>query len=281
MKPYLLFVFLAIAISAEEMSLPFPEPAEEQNEVQKNETAENAETAIEEKKAAEIKPAVANKKKTVKTKKQKKSGDKKNSRDKSGNDVSFRMGKSQLKTGKLEDAEKSFSQGEKTPEASMELVQIKMKQGKYEDALKEAEAIADENMQMKARLGLANRLLSRYHDIKSYDMAMNQYYRIIASDNEYKAAALWGLSQLFYKKKKFRESLDNLTRIILENPESEFTDDAYYLCGRIYEAPGEFKNHENARIFYRKFLANMDKKNFQTSIYADEVKKRLARLELR
>lgn len=202
---------------------------------------------------------------------------KKKKKQKDGADIAYKLGKLQLASGNLEIAESEFSKAT-DDDAKIELILLKKKEGKLDEAVKLIESIADLEKKQKGRIKLANSMAD-LNKANSSKVALDQFFQVITDEeNPLAPAAMWGVSRIFYLKNNFKSSLEYLTRIILDFPDSEFLDDAYYLCGRIYETRGDYHNSDKAKSFYKLFLKNMDKENFKTSIYSAEVKRRLRQL---
>jgi len=87
--------------------------------------------------------------------------------------------------------------------------------------------------------------------------------------------SLWALSHLLYRNLDFQNSLYFLSDILHNHKDSEFYDNAIYLCGKIYEKPWPGKDLEKSRKFFAAFLDKESEENFRNSEYLEEVKKRI------
>jgi TolA-binding protein len=180
----------------------------------------------------------------------------------------------------------STTEGEFSTKSKLDLIRLYGLERRKADADGILSGITEPELRFKALFEYAHALeTSAGSDKKLKEESIQPLLLIITEapkENFLVPRALWSLGNLMFRIENFTPSLDYLSRLIKEYPESEYTPGAIYLSGRIYEESPALRNPARAREFYDLFISRSSKsdvsENYSKNIYFEEVKKRRNRL---
>lgn len=215
----------------------------------------------------------------------------------------YPRGMYQLQRSETQKALNDFNQassgegGANTNQAKLETVRILSLEKKVPQAKTIADGIEDPDTKYKAYFEIASGIENGSTTKQEREECIPLYLQILSdapreaalekkgkdkagdmeSFNPILPRTRWALSNLLYKSGEFSSALDHLSRLILDYPRSEYLDDALYLSGKIHEEGNSSfpRDTKRAMKYYEIFLNKKEKEPFKSSIYLQEVEKRL------
>lgn len=199
---------------------------------------------------------------------------------------SYHLNRQDLNRAVPEFTEGTSKEGATSVYSKFEMIRLLSRDRKKDQAKTMADTL-EEGWKLKAYFEIASGLESTAFTKSEKEESIPFYLQVITeiSKDEKDSVLLqlaakshWALANLLFKLGDHVPALDHLSRIILDFPNSNYLDGAYYLSGKIYEEglPGKVRDLERAKKYYQLFLSKKDQ--YKNSIYTKEVEKRLKSL---
>lgn len=198
----------------------------------------------------------------------------------------YHLNRQDLNRAVPEFTEGTSKEGTTSIYSKFEMIRLLSRDRKKDQAKTMADTL-EEGWKLKAYFEIASGLESTAYTKSEKEESIPFYLQVLTeiSKDEKDSVLLqlaakshWALANLLFKLGDHIPALDHLSRIILDFPNSNYLDGAYYLSGKIYEEglPGKVRDLERAKKYYQLFLSKKDQ--YKNSIYTKEVEKRLKSL---